>query len=194
MEEDRLKWNLRFGSEEAFLGVRPSPFLAREMERIKALAPGRRALDIACGEGRNAIFLARHGFEVTGLDISDVGLAKADRWATEAGVTVDFRWADLEDYCIDEEYDLIINFNFLLRDLIPQAFAALAPGGLLIVDTILESPETSGTHTAEYLLRYGELGKMFQALPGEVLFQEEVREVAEGEMPTARVLFRKRES
>ena len=72
MEADKIKWNRRFGSEDSFLGERPSPFLLQEIKRIKRLAPGKRALDIACGEGRNSIFLARQGFLVTALDISDV--------------------------------------------------------------------------------------------------------------------------
>ena len=76
MESDRVKWNQRFGSKDYYLGDRPSPFLVREIEQIKRLAPGTTALDIACGEGRNSIFLARQGFRVTALDISDVGIAK----------------------------------------------------------------------------------------------------------------------
>lgn len=188
METDRIKWNQRFESEDSFLGRRPSPFLLREIERIKTLAPGRRALDIASGEGRNSIFLAQHGFEVTGLDISDVGIAKAQQRAQEAGVAVDFRLVDLEGYQIGETYDLIINFNFLLRELIPQEYAALAPGGIFILDTIMSSAEIVVDHTADYLLQPGELVRIFKALEGEILFSEEV---AEGQMPTARLLFRK---
>ncbi len=188
MEADRLKWNQRFGSEGTYLGERPSPFLSREIERILRLAPGRQALDIACGEGRNSVFLAQHGFLVTGLDISDVGLAKAMLRAAEAGVTVDFRQVDLEGHRITGPYDLIINFNFLLRELIPDEVQSLLPGGLLIIDTIMQSPELLAAHNPAYLLRPGELQKICEGLVGEILFSEEI---VEGEMPTARVLFRK---
>ena len=188
MEEDRIKWNERFGSEESFLGERPSPSLAREKERILRLAPGRRALDIACGEGRNSIFLARHGFRVTGLDISDVGIAKAGRKAQAEGLEIDFHRVDLEDWRIGEEYDLIINFNFLLRPLIPEEVRALAPGGLLLFDTILESPQLLATRNPDFFLRYGELERIFGAYEGEIVFSEEIKEE---EMPTARLLFRK---
>jgi tellurite methyltransferase len=188
MEADRTKWNQRFGSQPTYLGERPSPFLAREIEQILRLAPGKRALDIACGEGRNSVFLAQHGFLVTGLDISDVGLAKAALRAEEAGVSIDFRNVDLDDYQITEQFDLIINFNFLLRELIPHETRALSPGGLLMVDTIMESPDLLASHNPSYLLRRGELQTICEGLDGEILLLEELRE---GEFPTARVLFRK---
>ena len=188
MENDRIKWNQRFAGEESYLGKSPSPFLMTEIERIKTAVPGRRALDIASGEGRNSIFLASHGFAVTGLDISDVGIAKAGRLAYEAGVTVDFRRVDLEGYCFAESYDLIINFNFLLRDLLARAYEALSPGGIFIVDTIMASPEVVASHTPDFLLANGELAQIFEAFPGKILFSEESWL---GEMPTARVLFSK---
>jgi tellurite methyltransferase len=188
MEADRIKWNRRFGSEPTYLGERPSPFLSHEIERILRLAPGKRALDIACGEGRNSVFLAQQGFLVTALDISDVGLGKAKRRAAEADVLIDFQQVDLDEYLFTEQFDLIINFNFLLRGLIPETVKALAPGGLLIIDTILESPDLLASHNPAYLLRRGELQKICEVFEGEVLFSEEIRE---GEMPTARVLFRK---
>jgi len=188
MEADRIKWNQRFGSEDTYLGERPSPFLTQEIERLRRLAPGKRALDIACGEGRNSVFLAQQGFLVTGLDISDVGLGKAARRAAEAGVAVDFRQVDLDGYRFTEQFDLIINFNFLLRELIPELVRALSPGGLLIVDTIMESQELLASHNPAYLLRRGELHKICEGLDGEILLSEEK---LEGETPTARVLFRK---
>jgi len=188
LEDDRIKWNQRYQSEEFYLGKSTSPFLAREIERIKRLAPGGTALDIACGEGRNCIFLAHHGFRVTGLDISDVGLAKAAARAGMEGVEVDFRRVDLERYEIIERYDLILNFNFLLRELIPKELMALNPGGLLLFDTIMESPQLLATHKPSYLLRRGELIRLFETRAGKILFSEESNS---GEMPTARLLFQK---
>lgn len=188
MEADRIKWNQRFESEVDYLGRRPSPLLSQEIERILRLAPGKRALDIACGEGRNSIFLARHSFLVKGLDISDVGLAKAVQRAKEAGVQVDFERVDLDGYRFTEQFDLIINFNFLLRELIPEAVHALSPGGLLIIDTIMGSEELLASHNPAYLLGRGELQRICEGLEGEILFYEEL---LEGEFPTARVLFRK---
>lgn len=189
METDRTKWNRRFDSDDFFLGEHPSPFLTQEIERIKRLAPGSHALDIACGEGRNSIFLAQHGFRVTALDISDVAIAKGRRRAEKMGMTIDFKCIDLDGYHIQEQFDLIVNFNFLLRELIPETVRGLTPGGLLLFDSILESPELLAHHNPDYFLRHGELERIFGAYDGEILFCEET---SEGEMPTARVLFRKR--
>ncbi|QEM67859.1 class I SAM-dependent methyltransferase [Geobacter sp. FeAm09] len=188
METDRIKWNQRFEVEETYRGWNPSPFLEREIGRIQRLAPGRRALDLACGQGRNSIFLARHGFRMTSLDISDVGIARGEEQARAVGVEIDFRRQDLEEWHLTGQYDLIVNINFLLRRLIPEEVGALAPGGLLLFDTILESPRLLATHTPDFFLRYGELERIFGGFEGEVLFSEEIRE---GDMPTARVLFRK---
>jgi 2-polyprenyl-3-methyl-5-hydroxy-6-metoxy-1,4-benzoquinol methylase len=190
VEADRIKWNQRFESQDTYLGERPSPLLSREIEQILRLSPGRRALDIACGEGRNSVFLAQQGFRVTGLDISDVGLAKGMKRAGKAGVVVDFRQVDLDEYHFAEQFDLIINFNFLLRGLIPEAFRALSPGGILIIDTIMESGEMLAAHNPSYLLGRGELQRICAGLPGEILLYEEQ---TEDEMPTARVMFRKAE-
>lgn len=192
MESDRIKWNQRFESEESYLGQKASPFLAREIDVILGLAPGKRALDIACGEGRNSVFLARHGFSVTALDISDVGLEKGVRRAGQEGVTIDFQRVDLEEYRFTDTFDLIINFNFLLRDLIPRSVAALAAGGLLIIDTIMESAQLLAAHrNPAFFLGHGELRQICENLPGEILIYEEL---PEDEMPTARVLFRKERS
>ncbi len=188
MEADRIKWNQRFESEDSFLGERPSPFLAQEIERIKTLVPGLDALDIACGEGRNSVYLAQHGFRVVGLDISDIGLAKGRNRAIAKGVDVDFRRVDLDDYIIEGTYDLVLNFNYLLRELIPSEVACLNPGGLLLFDTIMASETLLLTHNPSYLLQPGELRRIFEAFNGDILFSEES---CCGEVPTARLLFRK---
>lgn len=188
MEEDRIKWNSRYESRDSYLGVRPSPFLAQEIARIKTLVPGMDALDIACGEGRNSLFLAQHGFRVTGLDISDIGLAKGISRANELGVEIDFRKVDLDDEIIEGSYDLILNFNFLLRKLIPVEVVALKPGGLLLFDTIMSSELLLQSHEPSYLLQPGELVHLFDKFAGEILFSEES---VSGEMPTSRILFRK---
>lgn len=188
MESDRIKWNSRFASQESFLGRRPSPFLEREMGRIKQLLPGRRALDIACGEGRNSIFLAGQGFRVTGIDISEVGLAKAAGRAAAEGVEVEFVCADLESFRPAGSYDLVINFNFLLRQLIPLEVGLLSPGGIILFDSILATPAMPPPSNPDFYLQPGELLSLFSPHDGEILFHEES---LLGEMPTARLMFRK---
>jgi len=189
MKYDREKWNDRYAGAGFYLGPDPSLFLAENIALIKDLAPGNKALDIACGEGRNSIFLARHGFAVTGLDISEEGIAKAEEWANAEGLAVTFHCKDMETHEFSETYDLIINFNFLLRDLIPKMFDALNPGGLIVFDTILETPTLEGNHNRSFLLQPGELRKIFARFPGDILADEEL---SLGSMPTARLIFRKK--
>ena len=89
-----------------------------------------KTLDIAMGEGRNGVFLATQGFEVIGIDISEIGLNKAQALATEHGVTIKTQLVDLERHQFSEEaYDLIICTYYLQRDLFPKIVKALKTGG-----------------------------------------------------------------
>jgi 2-polyprenyl-3-methyl-5-hydroxy-6-metoxy-1,4-benzoquinol methylase len=183
---DLLKWDGRFRAEACVLGDEPSRFLSDTIHLIKTMAPGKLALDIACGEGRNSIFLAKHGFDVIGLDISDAGLEKARGWMEREGLKIDFRLANMEDYVFTEKFDLIINFNFLLRDLIPKAVDALRPRGVIVFDTLVDSPFVPNTHKKEFLLQPGELQRIFQRFKGDILFPEER---LHDQMPTAKLIF-----
>jgi len=183
-----LKWDKRFREEPCVLGTEPSRYLADNMEFIKLMVPGMRAVDIACGEGRNSIYLAGQGFRVVGLDISEIGLEKAHAWMEREGLLIDFRRANLEEYAFTEQYDLIINFNFLLRDLIPKSVDALSPGGVIVFDTLLDSPHVPTKHKKEHLLKPGELLGIFRQFPGEIHLPEER---LYDEIPTARLIFLK---
>lgn len=189
-EEDnsQLKWDTRFRKEACVLGKDPSRYLVDHLDLIMSQVPGKKALDIACGEGRNSIFLAKLGFQVSGLDISTAGLEKGRQWMEREGVTIDFRAANLEQFEFTEQYDLILNCNFLLRDLIPKAVAALSSGGIIVIDTLVDSPFVPNTHKKEFLLQPGELAGIFQGFPGEIHSHEER---LHDEMPTAKLIFQK---
>lgn len=188
MEEDRIKWDQRYSGVERFFSLGPSRFLADSLTRILSLIPGRRALDLACGEGRNSIYLAQQGFEVSGVDISPVGLERGRSRAAELGVAVEFVEADLDRWRPQGSYDLILNFNFLMRELIPALIEALSPGGVVLMETILDAPGLQGEHRRDYLLQPGELEVIFAGFDGRVLLLEEDRAL---ENPVARVLFQK---
>src|SRR5579875_1878471 len=79
MVMDRAEWDARYAGEELLWRAEPNQFL---VEEVAELPPGR-ALDVACGEGRNAIWLAEHGWNATGVDFSEVALAKARRLADQ---------------------------------------------------------------------------------------------------------------
>ncbi len=82
----REDWDKRYASVENLWAVKPNRFLVAE---VAELAPGR-ALDLACGEGQNAIWLATLGWDVTGVDYSEVAIAKARSRAERDGVHVEF--------------------------------------------------------------------------------------------------------
>ncbi|HBG05767.1 MAG: SAM-dependent methyltransferase [Geobacteraceae bacterium GWC2_58_44] len=188
MEADRIKWDERYGGKDHLFSLAPSRLLAEKLELIRSLVTGRRALDIACGEGRNGIFLAQNGFEVDAVDVSGRGLARGRNRAAQLGLQVNFVRADLEQYRLQGIYHLIVDFNFLLRPLIPALVEALAPGGVILMETILNAPTLQGVHTGEFLLQPGELERLFAGFQGRVLLLEED---PSGETPVARILFQK---
>ncbi len=171
MQSDRKRWNERFKGEVFAFGKEANPFLKKHIH----LLPEGRALDIAAGEGRNAVFLAQHGFDIDAVDISETGLKKARKWAKERGVKIHTILTDLSSYQIEEErYDLIANFYFLNRHLIPKMKKGLKNGGRIIFETyILEQRElgTGGPKHPRYFLKHNELLKLFHGF--RVLFYRE---------------------
>lgn len=131
---DASEWDERYAAAELVWSAEPNRFLP---DLVDGLSPGT-ALDVACGEGRNAVWLAEHGWAVTGVDFSSVAIEKAERIADRAGVTVEYLVADLTDWQPDRHFDLIIEFYLQVpaeqRSLIHRRLAqALAPGGRFIV-------------------------------------------------------------
>jgi len=162
MKADQKRWDQRFGRKEFAFGKEPNPFLKKH---IRLLLKGR-ALDIASGEGRNAVFLAQNGFEVDAVDISEKGLKKAQKLAREKGVKINTFPVDLDQYQIEKgRYDLVTNFYFLRRSLIPKIKKGLKKGGRVIFETyILEQRKlgTGGPKQAKYFLKPNELLRLFK--------------------------------
>jgi len=131
------------------------------------------ALDIAAGTGGNALFLAERGFQVDAMDISEVGLEKGRTEAQKRGLTINFIQTDLDSVELPRvAYDLIINFNFLLRPLIPKMKAALKAGGHIIFETyLIDQQELGHPKNPAYLLDHNELLQLFRGI--RVLFFRE---------------------
>ena len=131
----RDAWNRRYAGSELLWTAEPNRVLVAE---ISGLPPGR-ALDLACGEGRNAVWLAERGWEVTGVDFADVGLDKARGLAAARGVDPTWVEADLLDYDPPPEaFDLVVILYLQLsaderHRVLRSAAAAIAPGGTLLV-------------------------------------------------------------
>jgi SAM-dependent methyltransferase len=157
MLEDRLKWNRRYHRETG--PQEPSEIV----RKYAPLAHGKRALDIAAGNGRNTLLLADQGFVVDAIDIADAGLALFSGKHPDVNPI----WADFDQFDISANcYDLIVNIKFLNRRLFPYITGGLAPGGVLIFQTFLRWPhvdQNSDDHT-DYYLRPNELLNAFLTL------------------------------
>ena len=177
-------WDKRFSEPGYAYGTEPNGFLASVVDRI----PRGNVLCLAEGEGRNAVYLAGLGYEVTAVDTSTVGLAKADALALDRGVTIDAVLADLADYPIDPgEWQGIVSIFCHLPPVVRAALherclRGLAPGGVFVLEGFTPRQlelGTGGPKSRELLM---ELEFIRQELPGLRLeiAREIQREVFEG--------------
>jgi SAM-dependent methyltransferase len=132
---DSRQWDERYGGDELVWTSTPNQFLAAEAVGL----PAGRAVDLACGEGRNSIWLAEQGWTVTGVDFSPVGLAKAERFADLRGVRVTWVESAVEDWTPPPGgFDLVAMCYLQLPQparsaALAVAASAVAPGGSLLV-------------------------------------------------------------
>ncbi len=154
-------WNQRYSSRERAsedLTPAATPLL---VETARKLRPGC-ALDLACGTGRNALWLARNGWAVTAVDGAWAAIDILRERARSTGVTVDARIADLKSHSLEiepERYDLVAICYYLQRDLFAPAKSAVKPGGVLLA--IVHITEGNEEPT-ESRLRPGELQQYFE--------------------------------
>ena len=154
-------WNERYRSRERAaedLDTAPTPLLANT---AKNLQPGS-ALDLACGTGRNALWLAEHGWHATAVDGSPVAIDVLRTRARERGLVVDVRIADLErnEYTIEHSrWELIAICYYLQRNLFEPAKRGVAPGGIIVSIVHITDP---GEEPTAHRLRPGELERYFE--------------------------------
>ena len=163
-------WDERYSRGE-HATLEPSRLLVRAVEIFASHAGGespgsRRALDLACGAGRHAIFLAERGFVVTAVDSSAVGVQLTRERGRERGIWLDARVADLEggEFPIaPDSYDLICDFYYLQRDLFPSIRDGVRRGGLFVAAIHLtdDDPEVKPMNP-DFLLHPGELREEFR--------------------------------
>lgn len=149
-QADRDRWDARYAPEDLVMGSAPKPFVL-EMEGV--LPRAGRALDIACGEGQLAGWLAQRGLSVTAVDISPVALDKLCRRAAGGGYADRLRIieADLDEGLppVRRGLDLVTCVDFYSPAVITQARRLLAPGGLLLVQVVLQSDDGDSPHRAK---------------------------------------------
>jgi len=174
LNSDRIKWNRKYRSRREVFSAHPSDIVCN----FYHLAPHGCALDIAAGNGRNALFLAQKGFSVEVLDISEAGLKMvAGRDPKVRAACVDLDVYDI----VPRRYSLVLNIRYLNRRLFPQICEALIGGGLLIFETYLKHPNfvPQRPHRDDHLLRINELLLGFLKL--EVVYYSEKMAAAFGE-------------
>jgi SAM-dependent methyltransferase len=169
---DRIRrWDERFARGEELHGHAPSPPLPAAVEGV---APGL-ALDLACGAGRHAVFLAQRGWRVRAVDGSREGLSRLSEEARMRGVAalIEPRAADLEaeGFALEPaSFDLICDFYFLHRPLFEQIHQALRPGGRFVAAIHVR---TSPDETGHFLLEPGELRALALSWGWEILHHRE---------------------
>ncbi|MEK7691808.1 MAG: methyltransferase domain-containing protein [Bdellovibrionota bacterium] len=184
---DSGQWDSVYKTKNYVFGKEPASILK---EKLKILPSGGRALDIAMGEGRNAVYLAANGFQVEGVDISEVAIHKAKRLAREFKVEISTIRADLTDYQINPGvYDLIVNINYLQRTLVPRIKAGLKKGGMVVFENQTTDQlkiSKDANLSKDYLLAKGELKALFSDF--EILL---FRETNDGKEALATLIARK---
>ena len=162
---ERDKWDARYRNGAYEGRTHPTALLAEWLPLLKR----GRALDVACGAGRNALYLAANGFDVVALDISRVGLERGRGAAAERGLTVDWLYADLDEDPAGAlpagPFDLIVWVRYVHRTLMPHLIARLGAGGTLVCEQHLRTDDpVAGPTSAEFRLAPGELRRSAQTL------------------------------
>ena len=176
-------WDQRYSEDQYAYGTEPNEFLAAYASKLKGPA-----LCLAEGEGRNGVFLATLGLQVTGIDSSEIGLAKAQKLAQSKKVSIETIVADLSDFDLGENaYQSIVSIfahfpRDLRRSLYARCLKALQPGGIFLLEAYTEeqlSFGTGGPKDRDMLVTLDSLKEDFQGCEIELLQRIE-RQVVEG--------------
>lgn len=150
-------WDQRYSAEEYIYGKDPNEFLANAIGKI----PKGRVLCVAEGEGRNAVFLAEHGYDVVAVDSSAVGLEKASKLARERGVSIQTIVCDLAHFDIEpQSWDGVVSIFAhvppqVRKELHKKIVNGLRAGGVLILEAYRPDQlkyKTGGPPTAEFMM------------------------------------------
>jgi tellurite methyltransferase len=171
--DEKTLWNQKF-SERSHTSLDPDPLLMSAYEEFLSGLPAGSALDVAGGVGRHSIWLAQRGWRTKLLDISDVGVGLAERNASRAlgpirkEFLIHAEVADLNRVqdLGTEQFDLVLVFFYLQRELFPALISALKPGGILLYKTYTTDQQrfSGGPSNPAFLLKPTELLHAFQSL------------------------------
>ena len=186
------RWNQRFAAPGYLFGTAPNRFLASKKDLFRK---GEKVLCVADGEGRNSVWLAEQGLEVTAFDFSPVAVEKARRFAAERGVSVRYEVASVYDWAWPRAaFDVVVAIFVQFADPARRAFmfermaGALKPGGLLLLEGYTPKQldyRTGGPSQIENLYTAPLLREAFREL--EILeLREYEDDLEEGERHTGR--------
>jgi tellurite methyltransferase len=167
--DEKSLWDKKY-SEGSHGSLQPDPFLVTAYEEFLSAASPGLALDVAGGVGRHAIWLAQRGWRVKLMDISEVGVKQAEENAKQTGtassIAIEVRDLNSEQDMGREQYDLVVVFFFLQRELFPALAAAIKPGGFLIYKTYTTEQKNFGGGPSHpmFLLEPNELLHAFSSL------------------------------
>lgn len=169
MKDSRTTWNDRW-RDKTDDPWEPDPWLLK----VRPLLPGGRVLDIACGRGRNTLFLAEQGMSVTAIDVSEEALGQLASEAARRTLPVETRRVDLEADPLlpGPVFDVVLDFFYLHRPILPQLLQAVRPGGVAVLRTFSSAGSfPGGPDNPDFVLNPGELLEIFTGW--EVLLHEE---------------------
>jgi SAM-dependent methyltransferase len=202
---DRDGWNERYRTADLVWGADANCFVE---QTLGAREPAGRALDLACGEGRNAIWLAKRGWAVTAVDYSDVAIERARKLAATEGVEVEWVCADLTSYEPDPEAFALVVISYLQvgraerRLVLAHTARALAPGGELFMighalrnlmegvggpqdPLVLWDPDEISDELRAAGLRVERCEEVVRTVAGETGSQQAIDVLADARRPTA---------
>ena len=184
-KQDRDKWNQRY-AEDSYRKNNPVTLLEDWLPKL----PMGRALDVACGAGRNSIFLALAGYQVDAVDISPEGLNRGRQESESQGLSINWIEQDLDQpYAFDTNYDLIIVMWYVNLELITRLSKCLAPGGYLLCEEhLITDREVIGPTSLNYRVAPDDLPEAVSGLEV-LLYEESIEMTPEGEqVASARVV------
>ncbi len=161
-EADRDKWQRRYGERSYTARTHPTALLEEWLARL----PGGRALDLACGTGRNALYLAAAGYRVDAMDIATAALERGAQRAAELGVEVNWIDVDLDSAALaPDRYDLVVVARYVNRGLTGALLDSLRDGGFQLYEQhFVSEQEVDGPRSLSFRLQPNELLEMFRVL------------------------------
>ena len=167
--DEKSLWNQKY-SEGSHTSLSPDPLLVSAHQEFLSAQPAGNALDVAGGVGRHALWLAQRGWQVKLMDISEVGVRRAEENAKAAGmaasISTEVRDLNAMPDLGCKQYDLVLVFFFLQRSLFPALIATLKPGGVLLYKTYTTEQRrfSGGPSHPTFLLQTNELLHAFSPL------------------------------